>query len=166
MPRFVHLSVLGMLVLVAVLAQGAVAADNTVTSSATGSGHMVRPDGSFRSFSFSARKHADGTVDGQMQLNSRGFDVFVHIEIDCLRVVGNVAYMSGHITQSSDLAQGAIGELNRWSVQDNGEPGDADLVSSVPPNPDNDPTQTCDAENNPPGPTRLVQRGNVQVRGG
>ena len=94
MPRFVHLSVLGMLVLVAVLAQGAVAADNTVTSSATGSGHMVRPDGSFRSFSFSARKHADGTVDGQMQLNSRGFDVFVHIEIDCLRVVGNVAYMT------------------------------------------------------------------------
>ena len=47
---------------------------------------MARPDGTFRSFSFAAHESADGTVTGQMQLNSRGFDVFVHIAIDCLRV--------------------------------------------------------------------------------
>lgn len=92
----------------------------------------------------------------------------MHIEVDCLRVDGNVAYMSGRITYSSNPAEGVVGELNRWSVQDNGEPGNdaaqPDLVSSVPVNPTNDPTQTCD-QNDPPGPTRVVQRGNVQVRG-
>lgn len=61
----------------------------------------------------------------------------------------NVAYMSGRITYSSNPAEGVVGELNRWSVQDNGEPGIGafpDLVSSVPTNPTNDPTQTCDLQ--------------------
>ena len=154
------------LLLVVVFVPSAPAAPDTVTSAATGSGHMVRPDGTFRSFSFAARKHADGTVEGQVQLNSRGFDVFVHIAVDCLRVEGNLAYMSGRITYSSNPAEGVVGELNRWSVQDNGEGDGAapDLVSSIPANPANDPNQTCDAQNNPPAPTRIVQRGNVQVR--
>lgn len=165
--RIVHAALAAMLALGALITPSALAAANSVTSSATGSGHMVRPDGTFRSFSFSAQASADGTVTGQMQLNSRGFDVFVHIAIDCLRVDGNVAYMSGRITYSSNPAEGVVGELNRWSVQDNGEPGNGtvqpDLVSSVPANPTNDPTQTCDLQNNPPAPTRIVQRGNVQV---
>jgi hypothetical protein len=71
-----------------VLAQPAPAAPDPVLASATGSGHMVRPDGTFRSFSFAATKRVDGTVTGQAQLNSRSFDVFVHINVDCLRVVG------------------------------------------------------------------------------
>ena len=80
---------------------------------------MVRPDGTFRSFSFSARKYADGTVDGELQLNSRGFDVFVHIKIDCLRVVGNDAFMSGTITNSNNpLFEGRSVIFN---VEDNGE---------------------------------------------
>lgn len=57
----------------------ALAAGNSVTSPRTGSGHMARPDGTFRSFSFAAYESSDGRVTGQMQLNSRGFDVFVHI---------------------------------------------------------------------------------------
>lgn len=77
-----------MLALGMMATQPALAAGNSVTSSATGSGHTVRPDGTFRSFSFAAHESADGTVTGQMQLNSRGFDVFVHIAIDCLRVDG------------------------------------------------------------------------------
>ena len=168
MPRSMRVLLLGALLLGAVFAQSAPAAPDSVRSSATGSGHMVRPDGTFRSFSFSAREHADGTVDGQVQLNSRGFDVFVHINVDCLRVEGNVAYMSGRITHSSNPAEGVVGELNRWAVEDNGEGqgGAPDRVSSIPANPTNDPSQTCEAKNNPPGPTRIVQRGNVQVRGG
>jgi len=43
-------------------------------------------------------------------------------------------------------------------------PPDTTILTSEP-NPTNDPTQTCDAQNNPPAPTRIVQRGNVQVRG-
>jgi hypothetical protein len=46
---------------VAATAAQSPAASSPVVASATGSGHMVRPDGTLRSFSFSARKYADGT---------------------------------------------------------------------------------------------------------
>jgi hypothetical protein len=154
-----------MLVVAAVVAQ-APAASQAVVASATGSGHMVRPDGTFRSFSFTARRYADGTSKGELQLNSRSFDVVVHIKIDCLRVVGNVAYMSGRITRVSNPDEGEVGELNRVEVRDNGEGRNAppDQVSTIPVNPgDRDPTTCVD----PPTNTtiRTVHRGNVQVRG-
>ena len=156
------------LALAAILAPGAPAASNPVVGSATGSGHMVRPDGTFRSFSFSARRYADGTVNGELQLNSRGFDVFVHIKIDCLRIDGSTAYMSGRITHSSNLAEGVPGELNRWAVQDNGEGAGAnpDMVSSIPENEGNLDPKTCEDDNSDRPTSRIVQRGNVQVRGG
>ena len=156
------------LALAALLAPGAPAASNPVVGSATGSGHMVRPDGTFRSFSFSAERHADGTVNGELQLNSRGFDVFVHIKIDCLRLDGSTAYMSGRITHSSNLAEGVPGELNRWAVQDNGEGAGAspDMVSSIPENEGNLDPKTCEDDNSDRPVSRIVQRGNVQVRGG
>jgi hypothetical protein len=152
--------------LVATAAAQAPAASNAVIASATGSGHMVRPDGTFRSFSFTARKYADGTSKGELQLNSRSFDVVVHINVDCLRVVGNVAHMSGRITRVSNPDEGEVGELNRVEVRDNGEGANAppDQVSTIPANPgDADPTTCVD----PPTNTtiRTVQRGNVQVRG-
>jgi hypothetical protein len=155
------------------LAQTAPAAPAAVVGSATGSGHMVRPDGTFRSFSLPARKYADGSVNGQLQLNSRSFDVFVHIAIDCLRIEGNRAHMSGRITFSSNLAEGVVGELNRVVVQDNGEGhGVIDQVSRIPANSAGVDQRTC---LDPPGvspadpfgllPLRNVDRGNVQVRG-
>jgi hypothetical protein len=164
--RFALPAVAVMMLLVAIGVAQAPAASQTVVASATGSGHMVRPDGTFRSFSFSARKYADGTSKGELQLNSRSFDVVVHIKIDCLRVVGNVAHMSGRITRVSDPEQGDLGELNRVEVRDNGEGRNAppDQVSTIPENPgDADPTTCVD----PPTNTtiRTVQRGNVQVRG-
>jgi hypothetical protein len=152
--------------LVATAVAQAPAASKAVVASATGSGHMVRPDGTFRSFSFTARKYADGTSKGELQLNSRSFDVVVHIKIDCLRVVGNVAHMSGRITRVSNPDEGEVGELNRVEVRDNGEGRNAppDQVSTIPVNPgDADPTTCVDPPTNPT--IRTVQRGNVQVRG-
>jgi hypothetical protein len=165
-PRLLLL--LAALPVAALLAQSAPATSNPVVASATGSGHMVRPDGTFRSFSFAASKRADGTVTGEVQLNSRGFDVFVHINVDCLRVDGNTAYMSGRITFVSNPDEGVVGELNRWAVQDNGEGADAppDLVSSIPENEGNADPKTCEDDNSDRPLTRIVQRGNVQVRGG
>jgi hypothetical protein len=142
------------------------AASNAVVASATGSGHMVRPDGTLRSFSFTARKYADGTSKGELQLNSRSFDVVVHIKIDCLRVVGKVAHMSGRITRVSNPNEGEIGELNRVEVRDNGEGSGAppDQVSTIPVNPgDADATTCVDPPTN--ATIRTVHRGNVQVRG-
>ena len=153
--------------LAAVPAASAPAEPGGVIASATGAGHMVRPDGTFRSFSFSAVKRADGTVTGQAQLNSRSFDVFVHISVDCLRVVGTTAYMSGRITHSSDLSQGFIGELNRFAVQDNGDgPEAVDRVSTIPENPGNADPKTCEDDMTDRPLARVVQRGNVQVSGG
>jgi len=127
---------------------------------------MVRPDGTFRSFSFSARRYADGTSTGQLQLNSRSFDVVVHSNSDCLRVVGNVAHMSGRITRVSNPDEGEVGELNRVEVRDNGEGSNAPpaQVSTIPANPGDADATTCV---DPPTNTtiRTVERGDVQVRG-
>jgi hypothetical protein len=163
--RLAAAAVVTLVLLVAVAVANAPAASKRVVASATGSGHMVRPDGTLRSFSFSARKYADGTSDGQLQLNSRSFDVVVHIRIDCLRVVGNVAHMSGRISRVSNPEEGEVGELNRVEVRDNGEGGDAppDQVSTIPVNPgDADPTTCVDPPTN--ATIRTVHRGNVQVR--
>ena len=159
----VALLVLTGLVLAPLAAAPAPAAQNAVVASATGSGHMVR-NGFYRTFSFSARKYADGTSSGELHLNSREFDVVVQIDIDCLRVVGHDAHMSGHITYTSNPAEGEIGELNRLVVQDNGEGAGAppDMVSGIPANPGSLNPETC--ETNTLVPNRVVQRGNVQVR--
>jgi hypothetical protein len=126
---------------------------------------MVRPDGTFRSFSFSARRYADGKAGGELELNSRSVPVLVHIRIDCLRVDGNTAYMSGRITHTSNVAEGEIGELNRVVVRDNGEgKGVIDQVSRIPANPDDDP-RTCADPAPDLFPLRDVHRGNVQVSG-
>jgi hypothetical protein len=164
--RFTTAAVATLAIVVGAAVADAPAASQSVVASATGSGHMVRPDGTFRSFSFSARRYADGTSDGQLQLNSRSFDVVVHIRIDCLRVVGNVAHMSGRITRINNPEEGDVGELNRVEVRDNGEGNDAppDQVSTIPANPgDADPTTCVDPPTN--ATIRTVQRGNVQVRG-
>jgi hypothetical protein len=164
--RFTIAAVATLAIVVGAVVADAPAASQSVVASATGSGHMVRPDGTFRSFSFSARRYADGTSDGQLQLNSRSFDVVVHIRIDCLRVVGNVAHMSGRITRINNPEEGEVGELNRVEVRDNGEGADAppDQVSTIPANPgDADPTTCVDPPTN--STIRTVQRGNVQVRG-
>jgi hypothetical protein len=142
------------------------AAPNGVVASATGSGHMIRNDFN-RTFSFTARKYADGSVKGQLQLNSREFNVHIHMRIDCLRVVGNVAHMSGIITKTSNPEEAFVGELNRLVVQDNGEGPKAppDMISGIPANPGNADTATCVTNPNRV-PDRVVQRGNIQVRGG
>jgi hypothetical protein len=136
---------------------------NRVVASATGSGHMVR-NGFYRTFSFSARKYADGTSKGQLQLRSPEFDVVVHLTINCLRVVDNRAHMSGVITFTSNTDEAFVGERNRLVVEDNGEgPAAApDMVSGIPANPGNTNPETC--ETNTLVPNRIVENGNVQVR--
>ena len=141
------------------------AAPNGVVASATGSGHMIRNDFN-RTFSFTARKYADGAVKGQLQLNSREFNVHIHMRIDCLRVVGNVAHMSGIITRTSNPDEAFVGELNRLVVQDNGEGKNSppDMISGIPANPGNADTATCETNPNRV-PDRIVERGSIQVRG-
>jgi hypothetical protein len=157
------LLVTGSLVIAAFLAESTPAESNRVVESATGSGHMLR-NGFYRTFSFSAVRYADGTSRGQLQLRSPEFDVVVHLEINCLRVVANRAHMSGFITRTSNPDEAFVGEHNRLVVEDNGEGGNAprDMVSGIPANPGNQNPETC--ETNTLVPNRVVQHGNVQVR--
>ena len=87
MSRAVAVVIGTTLVVAAIFVSAAPGESNHVVASATGSGHMVR-NGFYRTFSFSARKYSDGTSKGELQLRSPEFDVVVHLELNCLRVVG------------------------------------------------------------------------------
>ena len=160
MRYIARLTLLAVVGLAAILAQAVPAASGGVGSSANGSGHVTR-GGQERTFAFAATKDADGTVTGQAQVISRSLDTVVHFEIDCLRVVGNVAHMSGITTRSNNEAEAPVGEMRRFVVMDNGEETDSapDLISTIPVNPAG---ETC--ENSTLVPTIPVERGNVQVR--
>jgi hypothetical protein len=103
----------------------AAAETGRVVASATGAGQVhVGPGGDFlRTFSVSAREYADGTDKGEAQVQNRiGPFGPIHIEIDCLKVVGNSAYMSGFVKNINDPTLG-IPEDSKvfFAVQDNGE---------------------------------------------
>jgi hypothetical protein len=118
-----------------------------------------------RTFSFSAVQHADGTANGNAQIASRKFDLVVHMRIDCLHVLedGKTARLSGIVTRTSrPFADAPVGEVHRFSVEDNGEPGaGVDKFSGLPANPAG---QNCNDPDFSVDPTRTLERGNIQVR--
>ena len=128
--------------------------------SATGAGHFDQA-GELRTFSFNAITKKDGTVNGHAELHNRLQDTRLHIDVNCLRVVGNVAIMSGVVTNSNDPT--LVGDETLFSVQDNGEGAKAppDLISLVflfPPGSG----FSCDLF--AVAPTNAIEGGNVQVR--
>jgi hypothetical protein len=166
---------------VAALVPSAPSAPTPVIHSATGSGHQDDIDAATgevfnRTFSFSAVQYADGTASGNAQIASRKFqlgnvDLVIHMRIDCLHVLpdGKTAQLSGVVTRTSfPFPDAPVGEIHRFSVQDNGEPGvGVDKFSGVPPNPLARECDDADFGQPEPGrvaPTRTVNRGNIQVR--
>jgi hypothetical protein len=177
----VSVSVVTGLVVAAILAPSAPGAANPVVHWATGSGHqddvdVVTGEVFNRTFSFSAVQYADGTAEGNAQIASRKFqlddrELVIHMSIDCLSVLadGKTARLSGVITRTSfPFAEAPVGEVHRFTVQDNGEPGaGVDKFSGVPPNPLARECDDADFGQPEPGrvaPTRTVNRGNIQVR--
>jgi hypothetical protein len=151
-------------------------AGNPVVHSATGAGHQNDVDAATgevfnRTFGFSAVRYADGTAQGNAQIESRKFNLVIHMRIDCLRVLpdGRTARLSGVVTRTSrPFADAPVGEVHRFTVQDNGEPGrGVDKFSGVPPNPL---ARECDdadfgaPEPSRVAPSRTVERGEIQVR--
>jgi hypothetical protein len=181
MKKCLTIAALAALVLVAVLVPSAPSAPTPVIHSATGSGHQDDIDAATgevfnRTFSFSAVQYADGTASGNAQIASRKFqlgnvDLVIHMRIDCLHVLpdGKTAQLSGVVTRTSyPFPDAPVGEIHRFSVQDNGEPGvGVDKFSGVPPNPLARECDDADFGQPEPGrvaPTRTVNRGNIQVR--
>jgi hypothetical protein len=107
--------------------QGAVVA---VIASTTGAGQTTVA-GELRTFSFSARMDVTGVANGLAQVDNRAINEMFQLTIDCLRVIGSMAIVSGAITRHTDSH--AIGLTGVFAVQDSGEGSAAppDLVTQV-----------------------------------
>src|SRR6516162_10765372 len=88
---------LGLTVAALLLIVGTGVAAAQIVASATGSGHF-HSSGSLRTFTFNANTDSSGTTTGQTQGNNRAAGVKWHGTLNCLNVVGNVATMSGVVT--------------------------------------------------------------------
>ena len=99
------------------------AAASPAAQSASGFGqtHLGLP---FRNFAFSVTKHANGRVTGQAQLERQDLGIYVHIELDCLNALGNLALVSG-VVMSTNSPMLPVGIDELFVVKDNGEGPDA-----------------------------------------
>jgi hypothetical protein len=127
-----------------------------------------------RTFSFSARTDRDGNVRGNAVLHNPAFDgasgnqpYMLHINVSCLKVDGNIAYMGGTVRRTTDPT---LVDAVFFAVQDNGQPGaGSDMMSTVffwdeDPTTTGDP-QTCQLLPDPTGPSpiHVIEAGNIRV---
>jgi len=126
--------------------------------SATGAGHSGAGD-ERRTFSFSAVTLPDGSATGSAQLFARGFPAKVHMEVTCIRVQGNVAYISGLNTSADPAVFEGIYAI--FAVEDNGEGGVVDRITQFHPAATQN-AEACLTES--PGDFFPIEKGNVQVR--
>jgi hypothetical protein len=126
-----------------------------------------------RQFSFSAKRHADGTVTGHAVLINPAFTgengtapYRLHVDISCMTVVGNIAIFGGTTKRTNDPN---LVDAVFFSVQDNGEPGKGvDRISRVffwddDPATTGDP-QACLLTGPTDFPLEPIEAGNIQVR--
>ena len=96
-----------------------------ITALATGSGQITR-GGEWRTFEFTALTDASGVSSGQGELHSRSGDLRVHLNVTCLSVQGNVAVVSGTVSDSTNAAfPFGVGNSILFAVMDNGEGANA-----------------------------------------
>jgi hypothetical protein len=86
-------------------------------------------------FSLSAVEHGDGTVTGQWTDQFGQKDGGIHVQINCLSVAGNTAWVSGIITSGNVSGVDVTGLPVITEVQDNGtsanDPPDAISFSFI-----------------------------------
>jgi hypothetical protein len=111
-------------VVIATLALPARSGGTTVAQRATGSGQFAFTSEAgvtaLRTFAFEASKAGDGTMSGQAQVKNRATGQMLHIRIDCLIVIGNVAVVSGTATSATG-PENADGDAEIFAVEDNGQ---------------------------------------------
>ena len=104
-----------------------------IVASANGAG-QITSGGEWRTFSFTAQMDSSHNSSGQAELFSRAANLRVHMDIDCLQVVGNTATMSGAVTLVSPNVSGIdVGDPIWFRVVDNGSGANSspDLISRV-----------------------------------
>jgi hypothetical protein len=135
-----------------------------VVQSATGAGHFT-VGGELRTFSFTALKYADGTVQGEYELLSRLTGTRIHGDVTCLSVVGNQAWIGGVQEHSNNPAILPGGE-NGFRVADNGEGANdpPDQMSLMFVNGAPGFAQAYCNARPPAPPLNPIEAGNIQVR--
>ncbi len=108
------------------------------TGNPSASGHAnLTINGGLQTYSFNAIQNRNGSVSGQLTLDSRGQDVIIQGDVTCLVINGNEAIIGGiitHVTPNSDPSWFyLLGQPFVLRVVDNGEgaPDPVDLVSDV-----------------------------------
>jgi hypothetical protein len=117
------------LILPWLLAAAATASAEGQLARASGHGHMRTnadgipdPEGELRTFSFTVGSFQDGTVLGQAQLKNRASGLRVHVDVDCMIVIDNIAVMSGVISHTNELSPAFTeGASVFFAVRDHGE---------------------------------------------
>ena len=110
------------------VARQAALSDAQVVASVRGSAPLEIA-GELRTFTFSARQHADGRVAGEFQIIARQVDRVTHGRITCMTVLGRSAWIGGVIERDdSGVSTGAEAQFR---VVDLGQApgGTPDLVS-------------------------------------
>ena len=87
---------------------------------ASGHGNLPVEGNKLRTFTFNARILKNGRTTGNLVVKNRDLGIRVKAKINCLRIVGNQATMSGFIIQVSGDPE-LIGENLWFRVEDNGE---------------------------------------------
>ncbi|HJU75935.1 MAG TPA: hypothetical protein VJ717_19490 [Gemmatimonadaceae bacterium] len=95
----------------------------------TGSAHIEAGDG-LRNFTFHAVKRPDGSVEGSYRILRTDLSTEFTVDVTCLTVVGNRAWVAGIISQS-DSPGVIVGTVSYFYAIDNGEGSGAtpDIVS-------------------------------------
>ena len=104
-----------------------VSAQAQVLERATGSGHIMS-GGALRTFSFNAVERAGGEVAGHIRIKARATGIKAFGTVECVRVEGDTAFLSGVITKHTIAAR--VGLTFVVVVQDNGEgANNEDMIS-------------------------------------
>jgi hypothetical protein len=138
-----------------------------VVASASGAAHRIRPlpDGELWVLSFNAQKSADGTVTGYAHVDRHDLGLSWDVEVTCLSVVGNTAWIGG-IMRNSKGGVPRDGAVSYFYVIDNGEGENAplDRASAVRLNDRDGEDQTFCNLRPLLLPASDIAHGNVQVR--
>jgi hypothetical protein len=123
---------LGLSVAVLLLTVGSGVALAQIVASATGSG-QITVSGDLRTFTFNAQTDSLGVTTGQTEGKNRNAGVRWHGTLNCLNVIGNIATMSGVVTDIGPVTPPffVVGSNIVFQVIDNGEGSKAppDLIS-------------------------------------
>jgi hypothetical protein len=92
---------------------------SAVAATATGSGHYMS-GGELRTFAFSAVGREDGSASGQYEIVIHAIDRFLHVDVTCMVVRNDTAWVAGIIDRTNHPAiiEGSVSYF--WAV-DNGE---------------------------------------------